>query len=130
MFKYTLLYLFLSSYLIGLSLTCSCIQTTIADDFKDSTLVFIGRVLSITPQDMNLIVKLRVNTIFKGAEDIREISVETCSSSACCGFTFVKGRNYAVFARGSNPYTVSLCSSTTLINNNVLKQLRKLAHQS
>jgi hypothetical protein len=120
MIKYTLAILILSSFLFGVTLSCSCMQVSLRDDFKQSSLVFAGRVLSITQgqNEFELIIRFRVRKWFKGHSGHgREIEVTTCSSSACCGFSFTEGGNYIVFASGTGRYAnVSLCSNTREFN--------------
>jgi hypothetical protein len=67
------------------------------------------------------VVMLKVTEAFRGVE-VGDLTVRTAASSASCGFSFESARDYVVFA-DTDPFsralTVSLCSSTALVEESV-----------
>jgi MYXO-CTERM domain-containing protein len=82
--------------------------------------IFAGEVTEIEPNKATrfggLEITLRVKRMWKGDPE-QEIKVHTAGSSAACGYTFVKGETYLVYALrdDADPMRVSLCSRTALV---------------
>jgi hypothetical protein len=93
-----------------------------AEGLSSSHAVFTGEVTQITANDTTpfggLEVTLRVKKVWKGAPD-EEVKVHTAGTSAACGFPFVVGKTYLVYAirDEADPLRVSLCSRTALIED-------------
>jgi MYXO-CTERM domain-containing protein len=93
-----------------------------SEGLSSSHAVFVGKVIDIKPNEATrfggLEVTLRVQQLWKG-EPKAEIKVHTAGSSAACGYTFVKGETYLVYALrdDADPMRVSLCSRTTPIDD-------------
>jgi MYXO-CTERM domain-containing protein len=93
-----------------------------SEGLSSSQAVFTGEVTDIKPNEATrfggLEVTLRVKRLWKG-EPKAEIKVHTAGSSAACGYTFVKGETYLVYALrdDADPMRVSLCSRTTHIDS-------------
>jgi hypothetical protein len=113
--------------LIGLAQTsearaCSCMKISPPEGLSSSHAVFTGEVTSIEPNEATkfggLEVTLRVKQVWKGAPE-EEIKVHTASTGAACGYTFVKGMTYLVYAvrDRADPMRVSLCSRTAPVDN-------------
>jgi MYXO-CTERM domain-containing protein len=97
-------------------------KLTPAEGLSSSTAVFSGEVTEIEKNESTrfggLEVTLRVNEVWKGAA-AEEIRVHTAGSSAACGYPFVVGTTYLVFAYNdeADPIRVSLCSRTAPIED-------------
>ena len=93
-----------------------------SEGLSSSHAVFSGEVTDIKPNEATrfggLEVTLRVKRLWKG-EPKAEIKVHTAGSSAACGYTFVKGETYLVYALRdhADPMRVSLCSRTKHIDD-------------
>ncbi len=99
--------------------SCSCFITdSQLEDFRRHNSVFTGKVLEIIKiNSTTLSVKFQANRIFKGVNS-RFITVRTPSSSVMCGYRFIVGNNYLVYAYLSQNYLwVNLCSRTNLVQN-------------
>jgi hypothetical protein len=111
-------------------------QLSPAEGLSSSHAVFTGEVTDIEPNHATrfrgLEITLRVKRVWKGAPQ-EEIKVHTAASSAACGYTFVKGKTYLVYALSdqADPMRVSLCSRTAPIENaqEDLDFLGKPSHQ-
>jgi hypothetical protein len=95
---------------------------TPSEGLSSSHAVFSGEVIDIerneTTRFGGLEVTLQVKRVWKG-EPKEEIKVRTAGSSAACGYTFVKGKTYLVYAVSddADPMRVSLCSRTAPIED-------------
>jgi MYXO-CTERM domain-containing protein len=107
-----------------------------SEGLSSSHAVFTGEVTDIAPNQATrfggLEITLRVKRVWKGDPE-REIKVHTAGSSAACGYTFVRGETYLVYAVRDNadPMRVSLCSRTAPVANakEDLRFLGKPSHQ-
>lgn len=103
------------------ALACSCMKLTPSEGLTSSYAVFTGEVTNIEKNEATrfggLEVTLRVKQMWKG-EPSKEIKVHTASSSAACGYGFVKGVTYLVYAvrDEADPMRVSLCSRTAPVD--------------
>lgn len=101
---------------------CSCMQLSPSEGLSSSYAVFTGEVIEIQPNDATrfggLEITLRVKQVWKGELD-EQIKVHTAGSSAACGYGFVKGSTYLVYAvrDDADPLRVSLCSRTAPIED-------------
>ena len=115
---------------------CSCMQLSPSEGLSSSHAVFTGEVTDIAPNQATrfggLEITLRVKRFWKGDPE-REIKVHTAGSSAACGYTFVRGETYLVYAvrDHADPMRVSLCSRTAPVANakEDLRFLGKPSHQ-
>lgn len=126
------IYLALATPLVGVALhasseqanACSCIPPRPPlEAFERADAVFAGDVVSISePKGLfgswlasstdPVTVEFKVNSVWKG--EIREtLFIQTAWSSAGCGFEFVQGERYIVYARKG---WASLCSRTRSID--------------
>lgn len=95
---------------------CSCIPPVPPHQaVEEAQAVFVGTVLGIeTVKDpyTSLQVVLDVDHVVKGAKS-KAITVRTATNSAACGFHFVKGERYNVYAyEAEGKLHTSLCSRT------------------
>jgi len=101
---------------------CSCMKLSPSEGLSSSHAVFTGEVIDIKPNEVTrfrgLEITLRVQRVWKGTLD-EKIAVHTAGSGAACGYGFVKGRTYLVYAvqDEADPLRVSLCSRTAPIEN-------------
>lgn len=117
------LVLAVSSWSVGAeAYACSCMKLTPEEGLSSSHAVFSGEVTNITKNEATrfggLEVTLRVKKVWKGAPS-EEIKVHTAGSSAACGYPFVQGKTYLVYAvhDDADPMRVSLCSRTALLED-------------
>ncbi len=92
-------------------------KLTPAEGLSSSYAVFTGEVTNIEPNTATkfggIEITLRVNKVWKG-EIGAQVQVRTAGSSAACGYSFMKGESYLVYADRdeADPMRVSLCSRT------------------
>ncbi len=108
---------------------CKCaVPGSPSEELEKFDAVFAGRVLSVqhsfdpngssfSPDD-HTTVGLTVNTVWKGAVD-KNIDLTTPPTGGSCGFAFVEGEEYIVYAyestEESDNLNVSICSRTALL---------------
>ncbi|HYO90079.1 MAG TPA: hypothetical protein VEQ40_00505 [Pyrinomonadaceae bacterium] len=99
---------------------CTCVPPpSVAESLSQAGAVFSGKVLQVkrvkgSEQDglWQVEVVFAVNTSWKGARQ-RVISVFTASQSAACGYSFMRGRTYLVYAGESQgKLATTICSRT------------------
>ena len=109
---------------------CSCLQPgTPSEELGKSSAVFAGKVVSIQhsydpnaasvfPEDRTTI-GFEVSTVWKGAVQ-EDMHITTPPTGGSCGFTFIEGEEYIVYAYDSayadGGYTVNICSRTALLD--------------
>lgn len=69
----------------------------VRDEFRRSTAVFSGKVLSITYDDYALVVKFNVVRTWKHVKGAA-VTVRTPPNDSMCGYTFEVGQTYLVYA--------------------------------
>jgi hypothetical protein len=101
---------------------CSCAMGTLDEYVADADAVFVGTVREVRPpwyppwqrvrsSSDPMTAVIEVSEVYKGARVTTWTEVETASSGASCGFEFVEGHRYLVFARHDDgTFTTSLCS--------------------
>lgn len=98
-------------------------QELVRQELAGSDAVFSGEVTEIeepspiTSSDAPVTVTLRVSEAWKGAAGRETMNVKTAASDASCGYPFVEGESYVVFASEGIFYDegdleVALCGST------------------
>ncbi|MFI7612838.1 hypothetical protein ACIBP6_16570 [Nonomuraea terrae] len=99
---------------------CSCSTRTPQQYVSDAAAVFSATVSDLRVDEPMLnggsvTARLRPDHVYKGGLDA-EVQVETAAQGAACGYEFVKGARYLVFAgaRDRKPAT-TLCSGNMLI---------------
>lgn len=114
----------------GQALACSCVEPgPPTEELAKFDAVFVGRVFSVqhsydpegktvTPEDRTTI-GFEVSTVWKGAVH-ETMYITTPPTGGSCGYTFVAGEEYIVYAfeshYGDDSYTASICSRTALLS--------------
>ena len=126
------------------ALGCDCDgSSTLEAHLAGSTRVFIARVISVEPNVrksgqtvyQELFVKLKIDTVFKGPLT-GYIKIRTKATIASCGYPFLKGRTYVIYAFTDHGIeNVSYCSKTQPIEDayediSKLKALKKTKTKS
>ncbi len=114
-----------SAFLIALTASdvfaCSCfqpedipIEKQVKDAYQKSSSVFVGEVVEVIkkPDVSSVTVRFKVektwNKIFQ-----KEIAVSTAKDSSLCGYSFVVGKKYLVYAsENNNNLTTNICTRT------------------
>jgi len=91
---------------------CECTERNDFElEFALSKAVFSGEVIDLANADRDTVVTFRVGTMWKGPKG-ETIVVSTNIYKTACGFNFVKGENYLVFAYGDGSLRTSICTRT------------------
>ena len=119
----------LLSLLISYTLSCSCVISTIQENFNAADRVFEGRVLNKQCGALWCNVTLKATRSFKGSVHLIT-RVKTAKDSAMCGFNFTVGKLTVVFAdRNENGMLeTNMCRGTQLSNAALITQLLALAN--
>lgn len=124
-FAFTVLSLFLiGSFPSGTS-ACSCAELpTPAEELERSDAVFSGKVLEIKEEKLKgyLIKKVlfEVKNTWKGVDE-SQVIITTGQGGGDCGFRFIEGQEYLVYANESDMYeakslTTVICDRTNRLN--------------
>ena len=140
--KRVLFILFAVVLLIGVenAFACSCLapdpskslKEQVKEAYQGSSAVFTAKVISVTENksEYRNVIKLRLTRAWKG-KLTKTITLTTGINSAMCGYNFVIGKNYLVYAfsNESNKISTGLCSRTSLSAKNadiaVLNQIKR-----
>ena len=113
----------------GQAHACKCAQPgTPSEELEESSAVFAGRVVSVrhsfdpdaasVSREDRTTVGFEVSTVWKGTVH-EDMYITTPPTGGSCGFTFVEGEEYIVYAYDSaycdDSYTVGICSRTALL---------------
>ncbi|MFI7451918.1 hypothetical protein ACIBQX_30785 [Nonomuraea sp. NPDC049714] len=100
---------------VGTALACSCADIAAKQRMRDSDAVFTATATAVQVDEEMLgggqvIATLHADHVYKG-DPGREIEVVTKAQGAACGYDFVAGRRYLIFAKARpEGLTTSLCS--------------------
>lgn len=98
---------------------CSCIPPgPPAEELEKAALVFAGEAVRVNPSggEGPVTVTFRASRVYKGAVK-RTIVITTSGSSASCGYGFVSGESYLVYAHGTEDEpVVTICSRTNTLS--------------
>jgi hypothetical protein len=125
----TLIFMALLTVRPSVTYACSCVvPAEPLEALEKNTAVFVGRVVDIKKTKGTIIssadpvkVTFDVDSSWKGVEG-NKVTLTTALSSASCGFEFVEGESYIVYANAnadgegaSGKLVASLCSRTKLL---------------
>ena len=83
---------------------CKCAEPPPPSDaLASAQAVFQGEVSAIQESGNDVVVTLRVPKAWKGIDSAEETRVRTRKDSAACGFPFVQGEHYLVYAQALEP---------------------------
>ena len=98
---------------------CSCLPTPFRPMFDRSTAVFRGWVIASTyfgPSGSHsmgrTVVVLRVTEAWKGVRSDALVSINAGGSGSMCGYSFVRGHEYLVYADPCGSGRVELCTNS------------------
>lgn len=105
---------------------CSCLRSTPEEHFARANAVFSGKVIEVDGKQntqiplpdsfLNRQIKFEVSRVWKGNVEKQEV-VLTSDSSASCGYSFEKGKEYLVYASEQDgKLQTGLCSGTNLLS--------------
>ena len=119
---------------------CKCAEPgSPSEELEKFAAVFAGRVVSIehsfdpdaasyAPEDRTT-VGFEVSAVWKGTV-YQDMNITTPPTGGSCGFTFIDGEEYIVYAHDSvfvdGGYTVGICSRTALLNQSHGEMRRSL----
>jgi len=84
---------------------CECASDKIEDSFANADIIATVKARSVKEKSA----ELEAIQVWKGGKKIEEFTVN--SGDSLCGFTFLEGEKYLVFAkRDGKTYTTGLCS--------------------
>lgn len=99
--------------------SCSCGEQTTAQAYRTAAVVFIGMVTAVeeragaTDVSGEIGASFAVHDVFKGSMP-RRATISTFAGAPACGFDFVAGKRYVVFASGEDgQLKTDTCSGTT-----------------
>ncbi len=131
-----------STFLIAITasdiLACSCIvqedipiEKQVKDAYTKSSSVFVGQVVAVikNPETYSVVVKFKVEKSWNKKFQ-EKITISTASDSAMCGYEFVVGKKYLVYANGeNNNLGTNICTRTASVVSNkdiaVLNKMKK-----
>ncbi len=91
---------------------CSCAGSTPPSEaFGESTAVFAGKVVSIESNNYSKTVHFDVERAWKGVTE-SAITITTGEGGGDCGYGFEEGKEYLVYAYGSESLTTGICGRT------------------
>lgn len=97
----------------GPSWACSCAALPPKEHARIADVVFAGRAVAVDEGPQIAVAHFLVTDVYKGPRSGGRI-VETSAHGPACGFDFVEGRRYTVFAlRDGGALHTNLCTATT-----------------
>ena len=138
---FSLLFILIFSANFSAVYACSCvpdntndIRVLVEDAYKKSSAIFSGKVTEVTRHEKYVEVKFRTEKFWKG-DPSREISFRTGFDDGDCGYQFVKGEKYVVYAYDKrlrysrSGLETNLCTRTSKIKKNkdvkILNKIKK-----
>ena len=99
---------------------CKClVEKLVENEYQRKTAIFSGKVVGIVKDGAFIRrVKIRVENSWKG-DAAKIVTITTPSDGGMCGYSFVKGASYLIYANGNekNGLLVDICSRTKGISD-------------
>jgi hypothetical protein len=112
----------------GLALACTCAQpASVQEGLKQADAVFLGLVERFELKGSGRLATFRVHTVWKGPEASR-VRVSTGGGDGDCGYHFIVGVKYLVFARHGhwNTLQTNICTRTKQASGEAVDDLKAL----
>jgi hypothetical protein len=135
--------IFLTTLTASKVIACSCafitegisIERQVKDAYKNSSAVFIGEVSEIVSKPDVYYVLVKFKTEKSWSRNVqKEITISTGRGSGDCGYEFVVGKKYLVYAYGEDKLETNICTRTDIAESNkdisVLNKLKKIKAKS
>ncbi|MBB6237126.1 hypothetical protein HDC90_001744 [Pedobacter sp. AK013] len=151
------------------AIACSCYELTTKEAISNARIVFKGKVISkvlthdlsalstiktsdttninylMTQRLLMAVIKIKINKRYKGKTTSDTVTVITPNNGASCGFNFIIGNEYIVYAtnydatfrsskferrsKDINTYWTNLCSRTMLSDQSEENQIKKILRE-
>ena len=130
--KKAIAFVFLGLFLIGsfpaVTSACSCAEPpTAAEEMERSDAIFSGKVLEIKEKKVNgymtKSVLFEVTNTWKGVDE-SQVIITTGLGGGDCGFRFIEGQEYLVYAKESDMYGAKTLTTTMCDRTNRLSALQ------
>jgi len=111
-----------------LALACTCAQpASVQEGLKQADAVFLGLVERFELKGSGRLATFRVHTVWKGPEASR-VRVSTGGGDGDCGYHFIVGVKYLVFARQGawNTLQTNICTRTKQASGEAVDDLKAL----
>ncbi|MBT2642917.1 hypothetical protein J7I80_11825 [Bacillus sp. ISL-41] len=124
--------MFLSLFLIGsfpaITSACSCAELpTAEEEMERSDAIFSGKVIEIKEEKvkgyMTKKVLFEVTNTWKGVDE-SQVVITTGQGGGDCGFRFIEGQEYLVYAKESDMYGANSLTTTMCDRTNALRALQ------
>ena len=112
----------------GLALACTCAQpASVQEGLQRADAVFAGLVERFELKGSGRLATFRVHTVWKGPET-HHIQVATGGGDGDCGYHFIAGVEYLVFAHrdASDTLRTSICTRTKQASGEAIDDLKAL----
>ena len=112
----------------GLALACTCVQpASVQEGLQQADAVFAGLVERFELKGSGRVATFRVHRVWKGPKSSR-LQVITGGGDGDCGYHFIVGMEYLVFARrgASDTLQTSICSRTKQASGEAVDDLKAL----
>ena len=111
-----------------LALACTCAQpVSVQEGLKQADAVFLGLVERFELKDSGRVATFRVRRVWKGPE-VHRVQVATGGGDGDCGYHFIAGMEYLVFAHrdASDTLRTSICTRTKQASGEAVDDLKAL----
>lgn len=130
--KKAIAFVFLGLFLIGsipaVTSACSCAELpTVSEEMEHSDAIFSGKVMEITEKKANgymtKSVLFEVTNTWKGVDE-SQVIITTGQGGGDCGFRFIEGQEYLVYATESDMYGAKSLTTIMCDRTNTLSALK------
>ena len=124
------------------SFACSCVRISTAQGFESSDYIFVGNVIKGEVRKFehngkieyssNILFTFKINKMIKGKLKNDEIFVTTGFGYGDCGYPFLVGRKYLVYAGNKKEFndeeflSTNICTRTKLFSDKAMWEIEEL----